>query len=49
MEIKHYLMILQRWAWLLVLGLVLGAGSAYVFSIYQTPVYQSVTKMLVIK
>jgi len=49
MEIKHYLMILQRWAWLLVLGLVLGAGSAYVFSIYQTPVYQSVTKMLVLQ
>jgi succinoglycan biosynthesis transport protein ExoP len=49
MEIKHYLMILQRWAWLLIVGLVLGALSGYAFSRYQTPVYQSVTKMLVMR
>jgi polysaccharide biosynthesis transport protein len=48
-EIKHYLMILQRWAWLLVLGFALGALSGYVFSSYQTPIYQSVTKMLVVR
>ncbi|MDX9992339.1 MAG: polysaccharide biosynthesis tyrosine autokinase [Anaerolineales bacterium] len=49
MEIKHYLAIAQRWAWLLVLGLVLGGAGAYLFSIYQTPVYQSRTKLLVIR
>lgn len=49
MEIKHYLLILQRWAWLLVVGLVLGALSSYVYSRYQTPVYLSTTKMLVVR
>ena len=49
MEIKHYLMILQRWAWLLILGLVLGILAGYGFSRYQTPVYRSATKMLVVR
>ena len=49
MEIKHYLMLLQRWFWLLGLGLCLGALSGYGFSKYQTPVYLSATKMLVIR
>jgi non-specific protein-tyrosine kinase len=49
MEIKHYLFILQRWAWLLVLGLILGALSGYGLSRYQTPVYRSATKMLVVR
>ena len=38
MELKHYLVLLRRWAWLLGLGLVVGAGGAYVGSLYQTPV-----------
>ena len=49
MEIKHYLMILQRWAWLLILGLVLGILAGFGFSRYQTPVYRSATKMLVVR
>jgi len=49
MEIKHYLMILQRWAWLLVLGLILGTISGFIISKYQTPVYLSSTKMLVVR
>jgi capsular exopolysaccharide synthesis family protein len=49
MEFKHYLLILRRWAWLLVLGLVLGALAGYGFSRYQTPVYRSTTKMLVVR
>ena len=49
MEIKHYLAILKRWAWLLVLGLILGTLIGFGFSKYQTPIYRSVTKMLVVR
>lgn len=49
MEIKHYLGMLQRWAWLLALGLILGGLGSYLFSIYQPAVYQSSTKLLVIR
>ena len=49
MEIKHYLIILKRWAWLLVLGLILGTLAGYGFSKRQTPVYLSTTKMLVVQ
>ncbi|MGE5777278.1 MAG: Wzz/FepE/Etk N-terminal domain-containing protein, partial [Chloroflexota bacterium] len=47
MEIRQYLSIAQRWAWLLIVGLVLGAAGGYVFSSMQTPVYQTATKLMV--
>ena len=47
MELRQYLQIAQRWAWLLVLGLVLGAGGGYLGTMYQSPVYKSSTKILV--
>lgn len=49
MEIKQYLAMLQRWAWLLILGLLLGGASSYFYSANQSPVYQSSTKLLVIR
>lgn len=49
MEIKHYLSMAWRWAWLLALGLILGGAGAYLYSAYETPVYQSSTKLLVIR
>ena len=49
MEIKHYLGMLQRWAWLLALGLILGGTASYLFSVNQSSVYQSSTKLLVIR
>jgi len=49
MELKHYLVLLRRWAWLLGLGLVVGAGGAYGGSLYQTPIYQAETQVLVIR
>ncbi|PKN92337.1 MAG: hypothetical protein CVU44_14450 [Chloroflexi bacterium HGW-Chloroflexi-6] len=48
MEIKHYYMIAQRWAWLLILGLLLGGGGAYIFSSLQEPVYQTTTRVQVV-
>jgi capsular exopolysaccharide synthesis family protein len=47
MELRQYLQIAQRWAWLLILGLVVGAGGGYFLTTYQTPVYKSSTKILV--
>ncbi len=49
MELRRYLILLRRWAWLLALGLVVGAGGAYGGSLYQTPVYQAETTVLVIR
>lgn len=47
MELKHYFLIFKRWTWLIILGTLLGAAGAYVASLYETPVYQSSTKLLV--
>ncbi|MBI5295055.1 MAG: polysaccharide biosynthesis tyrosine autokinase [Chloroflexi bacterium] len=49
MEIKYYLTLLRRWAWLLALGLVLGALGGYLGSVYQTPIYQASTRLLVLR
>jgi capsular exopolysaccharide synthesis family protein len=49
MEIKQYLLIARRWAWLLALGFVLGGAGAYLYSAFQPRVYQTSTKMLVIR
>ena len=47
MELRQYLAIARRWAWLLILGLVLGLAGGYVGSRLQSPVYQSSTRVLV--
>jgi succinoglycan biosynthesis transport protein ExoP len=47
MELKQYLFLLKRWAWLLILGVVLGSAGAYVASTYQPLVYQTSTKVMV--
>jgi capsular exopolysaccharide synthesis family protein len=49
MELKEYLRIVQRWLWLLLLGLALGGASGYAFSRYQTPVYQASTRAMVMR
>lgn len=37
----------MRWAWLLILGLTIGAGSGFLASKIQKPVYESITKILI--
>jgi capsular exopolysaccharide synthesis family protein len=50
MELRELIGFSRRWAWLLILGAVLGAGSAYFFSTArQTPVYQASTKVMVMQ
>jgi polysaccharide biosynthesis transport protein len=46
-ELKKYGTILWHWAWLLVLGTLLGAGIAFVSSRLTTPVYSASTTLLV--
>src|SRR5574341_1835126 len=49
MELKQYIQIVGRWAWLLVLGLLLGGVGGYVGSRMQEPVYQASTRALVMR
>ncbi|GAB4546406.1 MAG: hypothetical protein Fur002_21460 [Anaerolineales bacterium] len=47
MDIKQYIAIARRWAWLLILGLTLGAASGYIGAKLQTPIYQTSTRVIV--
>ncbi len=47
MEIRQYLRLLIRWAWLIILMALLGVAAGYALSRYQTPVYQSSTTILI--
>ena len=49
MELKQFIILLRRWFWLLILGLVLGATSGVLINRIQTPVYQVVAKILVMR
>lgn len=49
MEIKDYLTMLRRWAWLLGIGLALGVLSGFLVTIFQTPIYQASTRILVLR
>ena len=49
MELKEYLRIVKHWAWLLSLGVVLGGAAGYIFSNYQTPVYQASTRIMIMR
>jgi succinoglycan biosynthesis transport protein ExoP len=46
MEITHYLLVARRWAWLLILGLVLGLVSGFGVARLQTPIYQASTRVI---
>lgn len=49
MELKLIGQMLRRWSWLLVIGLLVGGGIGYAISLYQTPVYEASTKILVME
>ena len=49
MEIKDYITMVRRWAWLLATGLVVGALGGFLVSIFQTPIYQASTRILVLR
>ncbi|MBI5713666.1 MAG: polysaccharide biosynthesis tyrosine autokinase [Chloroflexi bacterium] len=47
MELKQYALILWRWLWLILLGTVLAAVTAYVVSRLMTPVYAASSTLLI--
>lgn len=49
MEIRQYINLLKRWAWLIILVVLLGITAGYLFSLYQSPVYHAETMILVMQ
>src|SRR6266496_4111704 len=49
MELKDFLALFRRWAWLLILGAMLGSAAGFLVSRIQTPVYEASAKVLVSK
>lgn len=49
MEIKQYIIIFQKYLKFLILFFILGLIAGYVFSIFQTPVFQATTKVLIME
>lgn len=49
MELRQYLQIARRWAWLLILGAVIGILAGYLWSVFQSPVYRATTRVLVLR
>lgn len=47
MEIKHYMALIWRWAWLILLGLLLAGATAYLVSKQTTPVYNASARLLI--
>src|SRR5258708_23760104 len=47
MNLIDYMRILARRGWIILLAMVLTAGSAYIFSKLQTPVYRAEQKILI--
>lgn len=47
MELKQYLLFVWRWAWLIILFAVIGAGAGFVFSQRQSPQYVASTMLMV--
>ena len=48
MDIRQLINIFKRWGWLLVLGLLLGAGTGYFFNSRETPIYQAETRFIIL-
>lgn len=47
MELRHYVTLLRRWLWLIVLGTLLAGSAAFVVSKLTTPVYRATTTLLI--
>ncbi len=47
MELRKYAALAWRWLWLVILGAVLAAGSAWVFSERTVPVYSASTLLMI--
>lgn len=46
-EVKQYLLLFRKWLGLLIIGILVGGGLGYLFSLYQPTVYETITKIMV--
>jgi succinoglycan biosynthesis transport protein ExoP len=49
MDLRLVIIMIRRWAWLLILGLILGLGAGRLATSYQVPKYQASTKLLIMR
>ena len=49
MELRQYFQMARRWAWLIITGAILGALTGIIWSTFQSPVYRSTTRVLVLR
>jgi non-specific protein-tyrosine kinase len=49
MEIRQYFYLVRKWAWLLILGALVGAAVAYFLSARQPALYQASTRVMVMR
>lgn len=47
MEIKGYLVLIWRWAWLIILSIIIAGGAAFIVSKNTTPVYRAAARFLI--
>ncbi len=47
MELRRYIVLVRRWAWLLVLGATVAGALAFLYSRQQTPIYEATTTLVV--
>lgn len=47
MEVKRYLSLIWRWAWLVVLGIIISGGGAFIISKNMTAIYQASSRLLI--
>jgi len=47
MELREYLAVIWKWLWLIMLGMVLAGGTAFVVSRNMTPIYRASTTLLI--
>lgn len=47
MELRHYINLLRKWLWLIVLCTVIAGTAAYLFSRQQTPIYEATSTILI--
>ncbi|MCA9933259.1 MAG: polysaccharide biosynthesis tyrosine autokinase [Ardenticatenaceae bacterium] len=47
MEIKRYIALIWRWAWIIILGVIVASGTAFLVSKNTTPVYRAEARFLI--
>jgi non-specific protein-tyrosine kinase len=47
MELKNYAALIWRWAWLIILGVIVAGAAAFIVSKNTTPIYRSTSRLLI--